>query len=434
MPSLSNRRLLPLLLTYFIDSLGVGIVLPFLVIVVNRLGGNAVIYGVVGSIYPATQLIGSAVLGSWSDRFGRKVILLVSEIGTMLGWVVFLIALLLPRTEIGTISSPLIGSFMLTLPLVFVIISRAIDGLTGGNYVVAEAYIADVTSETERTASYGLMTMVGNLGFTVGPALAGLLGGTALAEKLPIVVAIVLSAATTLIIALVLPEPHRKTLVSDKESDSRGRPGRRVILENKDIVFVLTLYFAMFIGFNVYYTAFPIHAIRRLGWSAGRLGVYFAALSFTMMVVQGPVLSRVSKRYSACRLITTGSLLLGINFVLIATSRLGPTLVALLLFAFGNGVMWPSMLSLLSRLAGDEMQGLVQGVAGSLGSAASIIGLLLGGILYDQIGTVSFLVSATIFGIVVVASVRLVKLEAATGTSEGAPDTPSPSPSGSGRP
>jgi MFS family permease len=263
---LSNKKLLPLLLTYFIDSLGVGIVLPFLVVVVNRLGGNAVIYGVVGSIYPATQLIGSAVLGSWSDRFGRKAILFVSEIGTMLGWVVFLIALLLPRTEIATISSPLLGTFMLTVPLVFVIMSRAIDGLTGGNYVVAEAYIADVTSETERTASYGLMTVMGNLGFTVGPALAGLLGGTALAEKLPIVVAIVLSAATTLIIAVVLPESHKKTVVSAEGSGSGHKVGRRVILENKGIVFVLMLYFAMFIGFNIYYTAFPIHAIRKLGW------------------------------------------------------------------------------------------------------------------------------------------------------------------------
>jgi MFS family permease len=431
---LSNKKLLPLLLTYFIDSLGVGIVLPFLVLVVNRLGGNAVIYGVVGSIYPATQLIGSAVLGSWSDRFGRKAILFVSEIGTMLGWVVFLIALLLPRTEIATISSPLLGTFMLTVPLVFVIMSRAIDGLTGGNYVVAEAYIADVTSETERTASYGLMTVMGNLGFTVGPALAGLLGGTALAEKLPIVVAIVLSAATALIIAVVLPESHKKTVVSEEGSGSGHKVGRRVILENKGIVFVLMLYFAMFIGFNIYYTAFPIHAIRTLGWSVGRLGIYFAALSFTMMFVEGPVLSRVSKRYSACRLIATGSLLLGISFVLLATSRLGPTFAALLFFAFGNGVMWPSMLSLLSRLAGDEIQGLVQGVAGSLGSAASIIGLLVGGILYDQIGTVSFLISATIFGIVVVASVHLAKLEAGAQTTDAAADTPSPSQPSSSRP
>jgi MFS family permease len=133
-----------------------------------------------------------------------------------------------------------------------------------------------------------------------------------------------------------------------------------------------------------------------------------------MMVVEGPVLSRISKRYPSARLITVGSLFLGINFLLIASSRTIPTFFALVFFAFGNGMMWPSMLSLLSRLAGDEIQGLVQGLAGSLGSAASIVGLLLGGILYDQIHNVSFLISATIFGLVVVASVRIATLEAST--------------------
>jgi predicted MFS family arabinose efflux permease len=274
--------------------------------------------------------------------------------------------------------------------------------------------VADVSSEEERTAAYGLMTMVGNLGFTVGPALAGLLGSTAWAEKLPIVVTIVLSGLTALVIAVVLPEPRERSTASKEESRSSDRVGRRAILANKNLVFLLSLYFAMFIGFNIFYTAFPIHAIRRLGWSVGQLGIYFAALSFAMMVVEGPVLSRISKRYPSARLITVGSLFLGINFLLIASSRTIPTFFALVFFAFGNGMMWPSMLSLLSRLAGDEIQGLVQGLAGSLGSAASIVGLLLGGILYDQIQNVSFLISATIFGLVVVASVRIATLEAST--------------------
>ncbi len=119
-----------------------------------------------------------------------------------------------------------------------------------------------------------------------------------------------------------------------------------------------------------------------------------------MVFVQGPVLSRVAKIWSDDLLIVVGSLILGTNFVLLISSSTIMIYLAAALFALGNGLMWPSVLSLLSKAAGEKYQGSVQGIAGSSGSLASILGLIIGGILYELLDTGIFLVSAGIIYIV----------------------------------
>ncbi|MEE9144009.1 MAG: MFS transporter, partial [Candidatus Binatia bacterium] len=124
--------------------------------------------------------------------------------------------------------------------------------------------------------------------------------------------------------------------------------------------------------------------------------LFFSVLSLMMVFVQGPVLSRVAKIWSDDLLIVVGSLILGTNFVLLISSSTIMIYLAAALFALGNGLMWPSVLSLLSKAAGEKYQGSVQGIAGSSGSLASILGLIIGGILYELLDTGIFLVSAGI--------------------------------------
>ena len=112
-----NVSLLPILAVNFIGTLGFSIVLPFLVFLVNRLGGNAFIYGLASSMYPAFQLIGAPILGRWSDIYGRKKILFLSQLGTLLSWIVFLGALFLPVVSLFKIDSRVLGAFTVTLPL-----------------------------------------------------------------------------------------------------------------------------------------------------------------------------------------------------------------------------------------------------------------------------------------------------------------------------
>ena len=144
----------PLLLSNFIGTMGFSIVLPFLIFLVIDFGGNALVYGILSAIYPAFQLIGAPLLGKWSDAIGRKKVLLISNGGTLVGWIIFLIALLVPVWNIYSINSVILGTFVITFPIVILFLSRALDGLTGGNISVANAYLADVSTETSRSKKF----------------------------------------------------------------------------------------------------------------------------------------------------------------------------------------------------------------------------------------------------------------------------------------
>jgi Major Facilitator Superfamily. len=115
-----QSQLFPLLLVNFIGTLGFSIVLPFLVFLVRDFGGNAIAYGILGATYSAFQLIGAPILGKWSDVYGRKKILLLSNAGTLVGWIFFLVALFLP-VEKFTIDNALVGTFVISLPLTCII-------------------------------------------------------------------------------------------------------------------------------------------------------------------------------------------------------------------------------------------------------------------------------------------------------------------------
>ena len=138
----ARPSLYPILAVTFVGSLGFSIVLPFLVFLVTRLGGNAVIYGVVGATYSVFQLVGAPILGRWSDRVGRKKVLLLSQLGTLAAWGIFLFALTLPVRPLFAVDSSVLGTFTLTVPLAVLFVARALDGLTGGNVSVANAYLA----------------------------------------------------------------------------------------------------------------------------------------------------------------------------------------------------------------------------------------------------------------------------------------------------
>jgi MFS transporter, DHA1 family, tetracycline resistance protein len=420
--------LFPLLLINFIGTLGFSIVLPFLVFLVIDLGGNAIVYGILNATYPAFQLIGAPILGRWSDIYGRKKILLLSHGGTLAGWIIFLIALFLPVNNLLNISSTIIGTFALTLPLAALFLARAIDGLTGGNVSVADAYVADVSSDENRSKNFGKMAISSNLGFIVGPALAGILGATVYGEALPVLAALILSLVVLVVIVFTLKETKRSIIMEIPEKKDVGRvfsfeskecyktanPTKlkfRDVFKLKHISFLLVLYFLIFLGFNIFYTSFPIHAVDGLGWTVTQMGIFYAALSGIMALVQGPILRKALKKFSEEQLVIIGSVILGTNFILLVSSDIILVYGAAVLFALGNGLMWPSVMSILSNRAGIVYQGTVQGVANSFGSLASIIGLIMGGLFYNMLGATTFLISAGVIFTVFVMSFRLMKIK-----------------------
>ena len=422
--------LYPLLLINFIGTLGFSIVLPFLIFLVIDFGGNAIVYGILAAMYPAFQLIGAPILGRWSDIYGRKKVLLISHGGTLVGWIFFLIALFLPGENLFRINSALFGTFVITLPLVMLFLARSIDGLTGGNISVANAYLADISSDENRSKNFGKMAISSNLGFIVGPALAGILGATIYQEILPVLAALLLSLITLIVISFTLKESKpqlgvvtnqiaekeniRKVFAHEcKECYQAPNPKKlrfTDVFKLKHISFLIVLYFSIFLGFNIFYTSFPIHAVNGLKWSIIEMGIFYAVLSGIMVLVQGPVLRKALKKFSEEKLVIIGSIILGTNFILFVSNNNVFIYVAAVLFAVGNGLMWPSFLSILSKIAGSAYQGFIQGVASSFGSLASIIGLIIGGLLYNLIGGSTFLISAGIIFVVFIMSFKLLKL------------------------
>jgi MFS family permease len=419
--------LFPILLVNFVGTLGFSIVLPFLVFLVTKFGGNAIVYGLLAATYPAFQLIGAPVLGRWSDIFGRKKVLLLSNVGTSVGWILFLFALSLPSEKSFSIDIYFLGTFVINIPLLVLFLARAIDGITGGNISIANAYLADLSSDRTRSKNFGKMAISSNLGFILGPALAGILGGTIYGAILPVLAALILSLVTLIVIYFLLREskPSSEEILVPEEGTIRKvfsqecrepystvstkKPRLWDVFKLKHISFLLVLYFLIFLGFNIYYAAFPTHAANDLKWSVTQLGIFYAVLSGIMVLVQGPILRKALKKFSEEKLVVIGSLILGTNFILFVSNNIVSVSGAVILFAVGNGLMWPSFMSILSRRAGSKLQGAVQGVAGSFGGLASIIGLSLGGFLYNSIGGATFLISAGVILAVFVMSFRFLK-------------------------
>ena len=413
----------PVLLVNFIGTLGYTIAIPFLVFLVTRFGGDAVVYGFVAATYSTFQFVGAPILGRWSDRYGRRKILLLSQFGTFVSWMLFLVALLMPSTQQFRL-----GGQLLSLPLLVIVFARALDGLTGGNISVANAYVGDISSDESRSRNFGRMGIASNMGMVLGPALASVLGATVWGDALPVSVSAAIALVGVFFIFYALPEPTRCPDPEHSRSDavrSFGQehrdchevtqstlPPLRSLLRQKPIAFVLGLHFLVMLAFSFFYTAFPLNASKRLGWTVSDLGIFFAVLSLMLVLVQGPILSRLSKRIPETILILGGLVVLAVNFVLMQFSQTEVLYLASFLFAVGNGVMWPSLISLTSSVAGQGLQGAIQGLAGSAGSLASIGGLVLGGIAYTWIGPWTFQIPAVLIAIAALLALPMAKASA----------------------
>lgn len=368
----SNRSpLLPIFLIVLVDILGLTIILPLLPFYAEHLGANATIVGLLISSFAFCQLIAGPILGRLSDHMGRKPLLIVSQIGTLIGF------LILAASN--------------SLWLVF--LSRIIDGLTAGNLSLAQAYIADVTTPENRAKSFGVIGIAFGIGFLVGPGVSGYLSQFGYAY--PILAAAALSATSILCTATLLPkaEPHL-------DDGSGGPGGRRLSVLNWNsyaeyfvrpgLGRLLWQFFCFAFSFSFFISGFALYANQRYQidgrpFGPREVGYVFAFVGLLGILLQGILMGRLVKWLGERTLVWTGFLSNCIGYTALGwTQTIGQLLSASVVNSYGNGVLRPAVTSLITQKVGKREQGVVLGLTQSLTSVSSIIAPVIAGSLIDR--------------------------------------------------
>ena len=351
--------------TVFIDLVGFGIVIPVLPFYAEGSQFHATprTVGLLFASYSVMQLIFSPILGRLSDKYGRRPVLLISIIGTGIGF--------------------LILGFATTLWMLFV--GRILDGITGGNISTAQAYIADITTKEDRAKGMGLIGAAFGLGFVFGPAIGGILSHWGIG--VPFLFAAGLCFANALLLYFTLPEtvtPNHPARVS--AAGGRGLAQLIHSLRNPRLGYVLIIYFLFIVAFSIMTTSFSLFTMFRFGYDAQHTGYLFAYVGVLAVIVQGGLIGRLVKRFGELPLVILGAFLFAGS--LFAVPFVGPEaggLVALLvgggLFSIGNSLSAPSLTSLASKSVGAGEQGSVLGVTQSVASLARAVGPALAAVL-----------------------------------------------------
>ena len=344
-------------LTIFIDLVGFGIVIPVLPLYAKHFGANETVNGLLVATYSAVQFFFSPILGRISDRVGRRPVLLVSLIGTAIGFLLMGIA---PA---------------LAAALVWLFVARVIDGISGGNISTAQAYIADITSPEERSKAMGLIGAAFGLGFIFGPAIGGVMSHISIAA--PFYFAAGLAAVNAFLVYIRLPESLSP---ENRAQHHQTPPIREVFKHGWHLPGLMTCYFLAITGFSIMTTNFALFTNHRFGYDQAHNGYLFAFIGLVGAVVQGGLLRHLLKRLSEKSIAVTGIALLATGLALLPFSG---TLTFLLLttccIGIGNSFVTPTLNGLASRGAERSWQGRVIGLMQSAGSLGRWIGPVLAG-------------------------------------------------------
>ncbi len=360
------RPLTFIFLTVFLDLLGVGILVPVLPFIVAEFRTDALTVGLLSLTFAAAQFFASPVLGAWSDRIGRRRVLLLSVFGTGVGYFIF-------------------GAAQ-TLWLLY--LARLIDGFTGGNISTAQAYIADVSPPQDRAKNFGLIGAAFGLGFIIGPALGGILSHWSL--RAPAYAAGILSLVTVAIGYLVLPEslpPERRTTARFRLGDLHplGHLGEAV--RRPGVARIFAAFFAMSFAMAGLQSNFAVFTHARFGLGPKGNALLFTLVGLVGVLVQGVLLRRISTADRERPIAMGGLALMAVGF---AATAFVPAVVwlypAIVVLALGSSAAGPMLTSEVSRSVGAGEQGWVLGSLQSVASLTRIAGPVWAGLAFDHVG------------------------------------------------
>lgn len=364
---MNNKRLTIIFLIVFVDLLGFSLILPLLPYYAQTFGADAFVTGLLVASYAIAQLIGAPLLGRWSDRAGRRPVLLISIFGTFIGFV-------------------LLG-FAGALWMLF--LSRVIDGLTGGNLSVAQAYITDVTDEKNRAKGLGMIGAAFGLGFIIGPAIGGAL--SVYGYAVPAFAAATLALLNFLAVFFFLPESltdERRAAMAARQKPPFTLRALIVALNRPRVGPLLHTRFFFGLAFALFQSVFALYAQYRLQLTAQTTGYVLAYVGLLSVLVQGVAIGRLTARFAESRLIFGASVLMGVSLLAWAFA---PNLIALLIvlapMALAGGTLNTVLNSALTKAVTRDEIGGTLGLAASVESVTRVIAPTLGGFLIEFLGT-----------------------------------------------
>jgi len=366
----SRSPLVIIFITVFIDLVGFGIVIPVLPLYAEKYGATEAVVGILLAIYSVMQFIFAPLLGKLSDRVGRRPVLLVSLIGTSIGFLIMALANRLPG---------LIGVAAGSATLAWLFLARIIDGVSGGNISTAQAYIADVTPPDRRSKGMGLIGAAFGLGFIFGPAIGGVLSH--ISAEAPFFFAAALAAANATALYFLLPE----SLTAEHRGESSARASLAAVARapgNWHLKAIMATYFFATLAFAMMTATYALFASERFHFDATHTGYMFTYVGVVGAVIQGGLLGRLVNAFGEKTLALVGTLIFAISLVALPSSgSIGFLLIASTGVAIGNSFVTPTLNGLASKAVSPSEQGKMLGVMASVSSLARIFGPVLGGFL-----------------------------------------------------
>lgn len=385
--------LLPIFLVVLADVFALTLVLPLLAIYAEQFGATPLQATLLVSVFAACQLVSGPLLGRISDRVGRKPMLVVSQVGTLIGLLI------------------MAGAQSLTV----LFLGRIIDGATAGNLSLAQAYIADNTEPENRSKSFALIGIAFGLGFFLGPSVTGFLAGHH-GLRAPIYAAAALSLTSIVCSATLL----KNEKPGQPQADDADLPGGRRLgvgewaayahyFRQPVMAGLLAQFFLFAFAFATFTSGFALFAERRLVWDGHpftprEIGAVFAYAGFLGILLQGGLIGRLVQRFGEPVLVSAGFAAMGVGYLLLGfTSTIALLLVVTTFAAFGQGVLRPTLTSLVSQIARRDEQGVVLGLSQSLTSLAQMMAPPVGGWLigHGALGSWAFVAAfASVGGLV----------------------------------
>ncbi len=363
-----DKRLITILLIVFVQMLGASMAMPILPLFAqSEFEMSPEIIALLFSAFFAAQFFAGPYIGRLSDRYGRVPVLIISQIGTVLSFI-------------------MIGSAQ-SIAVLFV--ARILDGVTGGNLIVAQAYVTDITPREKRTEALGIIFAAFGAGFIFGPVLGGLLSAE-FGARIPFYVAAVAAAVVVLITWFNLDESvSAEQQEAEKKSEKKTMLDMRAVLANRPLIFVLVIAFVGQFGLGMLQTTFSLfaEAVLFVEYSAEvtarGIGILFACVGVSQILAQGVVLPRLLRRFDEVAIIIVGNVLRTIGSVIFAVV-FSPWLagVGTLFFALGMGLITPPLQSLSAGTVADKARGEVFGLFQSTVNLSTIISTAIAGVLY----------------------------------------------------